>query len=80
MNPEYMYRTMTEQQQHLQQVLEQQQQLAKEFDELQRQITTKRELFTKLQGIVEYLQQTGVTLPEAEKEIATPEVEVQTAE
>ena len=75
-----MHRTMTEQQQHLQQVLEQQQQLAKEFDDLQRQITAKRELFTKLQGIVEYLQQTGVTLPEAEEEIATPEVEVQTAE
>ena len=71
---------MTEQQQHLQQVLEQQQQLVREFEELQRQSTAKRELFTKLQGIVEYLQQTGVTLPEAEEEIATPEVEVQTDE
>ena len=72
---------MTDQQQHLQQVLEQQQQLAAEFDELQKQMTSKRELFTKLQGIAEYLQQTGVTLPaEEEEEVATPEVEVQTAE
>ena len=46
-----------------------------------RQMTAKRELFTKLQGIAEYLQQTGVTLPtEEEEEVATPEVEVQTAE
>ena len=72
---------MTDQQQHLEQVLEQQQQLAAEFDELQKQMTSKRELFTKLQGIAEYLQQTGVTLPtEEEEEVATPEVEVQTAE
>lgn len=72
---------MTDQQQHLQQVLEQQQQLAAEFDELQKQMTSKRELFIKLQGIAEYLQQTGVTLPtEEEEEVATPEVEVQTAE
>ena len=70
---------MTEQQQHLQQVLQQQQQLAAEFEELQRQMTSKRELFIKLQGIAEYLQQTGVTLP-TEEEVATPEVEVQTAE
>ena len=69
---------MTEQQEHLKQVLEQQQQLAAEFEELQRQSTAKKELFIKLQGIVEYLQQTGVTLPT--EEVATPEVEVQTAE
>ena len=71
---------MTDQQQHLQQVLEQQQQLATEFDELQKQMTSKRELFIKLQGIAEYLQQTGVTLPTEEEEVATPEVEGQTAE
>ena len=71
---------MTEQQEHLKQVLQQQQQLAQEFEELQRQMTAKKELFTKLQGIVEYLQQTGVTLPTEEEEVATPEVEVQTAE
>lgn len=70
---------MTEQQEHLKQVLQQQQQLAQEFEELQRQSSAKKELFTKLQGIVEYLQQTGVTLP-TEEEAATPEVEVQTAE
>ena len=76
-----MNRNMTEQQEHLKQVLQQQQQLAQEFEELQRQSSAKKELFTKLQGIVEYLQQTGVTLPtEEEEEVATPEVEVQTAE
>jgi len=74
-----MNRNMTEQQEHLKQVLQQQQQLAQEFEELQRQSSAKKELFTKLQGIVEYLQQTGVTLP-TEEEVATPEVEVQTAE
>jgi hypothetical protein len=72
---------MTEQQQHLQQVLDQQQQLAQEFEELQKQISAKKELFTKLQGISEYLQQTGVTLPtKDEEEVTTSEVEVQTAE
>ena len=59
---------MTEQQNHLQQVLEQQQGLIGEINNLNSQITSKREMLMKLQGVAEYLQQIGVTLPEPEPE------------
>ncbi len=55
---------MTEQQEHLVQAVEQQSQLVNEINELNSQLSAKRELALKLQGIIEYLQQTGVTLPE----------------
>jgi len=58
---------MTEQQTHLQQVIEQQQQLVSEINTLNNQVATKREIVLKLQGVVEYLQQTGVILPTAEE-------------
>ena len=58
---------MTEQQTHLQQVIEQQQQLVAEINTLNNQVATKRELAIKLQGVIEYLQQTGVVLPTAEE-------------
>lgn len=58
---------MTEQQTHLQQVIDQQQQLVAEINTLNNQVATKRELAIKLQGVIEYLQQTGVVLPTAEK-------------
>ena len=64
-------RKMTEQQSHLQQVLEQQKELVTEVRELDSKIALKRELYMKLQGVVEYLQQTGVTLPEVEEEVQT---------
>ncbi len=51
---------MTEKQQHLQQILEQQKQVIAEINDLNSQITTKREVALKLQGVIEYLQQTGV--------------------
>jgi len=57
---------LTDQQGHLQQVLEQQKTLVAEINELQNQVTTKREMALKLQGVREYLEQTGVTLPEPE--------------
>ena len=57
---------LTEQQGHLQQVLEQQQTLVNEINDLQTQVNTKRELAVKLQGVREYLEQTGVKLPEPE--------------
>ena len=63
---------MTEQQEHLTNLLQQRQSLAQELESLQGQATTKRELFLKVQGAIEYLQQTGVTLPESE---LTEEVE-----
>ena len=56
---------MTEQQQHLSNLLQQRAQL-------DQQISQNRELFWKVQGAIEYLQQTGVTLPEPEVAEETP--------
>ena len=53
-----------EQQQHLKDLTERRDKLQKELEELHSQATTKRELFLKIQGIIEYLTQIGVTLPE----------------
>ena len=61
----------TEQQNHLKSVVEQSKGLVNEINQLEGQAKQKRELLLKLQGIIEYLQQTGVTLPE---EAAAPEV------
>jgi plasmid maintenance system antidote protein VapI len=58
---------MTDQQKHLQQVIEQQQQTINEINTLNNQLTTKREIALKLQGVLEYLEQTGVTLPTQEE-------------
>ena len=68
----------TEQQNHLKQVVEQSQGLVNEINQLEGQATQKREMLLKLQGIVEYLQQTGVELPkeeEAAPEVVTPETD-----
>ena len=54
---------LTEQQTHLQQVLEQQQTLSQDIQQLNIAVENKRAMFTKLQGVREYLEQTGVTLP-----------------
>jgi hypothetical protein len=59
---------MTEQQQHLANLLEQRTQL-------DAQITQNRELFWKVQGAIEYLTQIGVTLPEPEQEETPEEVD-----
>jgi hypothetical protein len=58
---------MTEQQNHLTNLLQQRAQLDAE-------ITKNRELFWKIQGAIEYLQQIGVTLPEPESPEETEEV------
>ena len=63
----------TEQQNHLKSVMEQAQTLANEINQLEGQAKSKREMFLKLQGIIEYLQQTGVELPK--EEAGTPPVE-----
>ena len=67
---------LTEQQGHLPSILTQQRELANEINQLQAQITNKKELFNKTQGVVEYLTQLGVKLPEPETpaEEATTEV------
>ena len=66
---------MTEQENHLKQVLVQQKALVDEINALNSQITSKREMAVKLQGIAEYLDQLGVKVPEEkEEEAAATEV------
>ena len=57
---------LTEQQKHLQSVIEQQQTLISEINTLEAQAKSKREMVLKLQGIAEYLNGMGVKLPEIE--------------
>ena len=68
---------MTDQQQHLQQVLEQQKTLVGEINELNTQVESKRQMALKLQGVLEYLQQLGIELPKEEEAAAAdaPEAE-----
>ena len=65
---------MTETQTHLKSAIEQRDNIVKEISELQNQINSKRELGLKVQGIIEYLEQTGVKLPE-EAEAPAPTAE-----
>lgn len=66
---------MTEQQKHLQELLQKKESVLKDLENLQIEMNSKREIFLKIQGIIEYLTQTGVTLPEeSEKEENTEEV------
>ena len=62
---------LTEQQKHLQSVLEQHQTLIAEINTLEAQVRSKREMAVKLQGIAEYLNGIGVKLPEPE--VAAPD-------
>jgi hypothetical protein len=57
---------MTEQQQHLANLLQQR-------SDLDKAIAQNRELFWKVQGAIEYLTQIGVTLPESESTEETEE-------
>ena len=57
---------LSEQQGHLASILSQQKDLANEINQLNAQLTSKKELFNKTQGVVEYLQTIGVKLPEPE--------------
>tara|TARA_A200000159_G_scaffold33262_1_gene29908 strand:- start:524 stop:751 length:228 start_codon:yes stop_codon:yes gene_type:complete len=71
---------LTEQQVHLQQVLEQQQTLSQEAQRLNVAVQNNNAMFTKLQGVREYLEQTGVTLPEPEAEAPAEAVEPEVTE
>ena len=53
---------MTEQQDHLKNLLQQQKDLTKEVQLLQEQIEAKRQTFFKVQGAIEYLTEVGVEL------------------
>ena len=55
---------MTEQQEHLANLLQQRTTLQGDLEQLQNAAGTKRELYWKVQGAIEYLTQTGVKLPE----------------
>ena len=59
---------LTEQQNHLQQVVDQQKNLVAEIQSLNAQVEQKRNMATKLQGIAEYLDGLGVKLPAPEAE------------
>jgi hypothetical protein len=63
---------MTEQQNHLKSVVEQQRVLLNEIQELTNRLNNKKEVALKLQGIVEYLTEIGVTLPQ---EVPQPEAD-----
>ena len=63
---------LTEQQTHLKSVIEQQQTLAQEVQQLNAALDSKRSMYTKLQGVREYLEQTGVELPKEEVEAEAP--------
>ena len=65
---------MTEQQQHLANLVEQRDALKSDLEKLQETTSNRRELFFKVQGAIEYLTQTGVQLPEPEAEVAETEV------
>ena len=67
----------TDQQNHLKSVVEQSQGLVNEINQLEGAAKAKREMLLKLQGIIEYLQQTGVELPKEEEE--TPAAPPETA-
>ena len=71
---------LTEQQKHLESVIQQQQTLSQEVQQLNAALDSKRAMFTKLQGVREYLEQTGVELPKEEAEAPAEAVEPEVAE
>jgi hypothetical protein len=69
---------LTDHQTHLKSVTEQANGLVNEIQGLESQAKSKRDMLLKLQGIIEYLQQTGVELPKETP--APPEPPVADAE
>ena len=61
---------MTEQQEHLKNLLVQQRGLVEEINSLQEQIEGKRQTYFKVQGAIEYLTQSGTELPGSEEQPA----------
>ena len=57
---------LNEQQNHLAQVLQQQQTIVQEINNLNSQVENKKQMALKLQGVAEYLDQIGIKLPEPE--------------
>lgn len=71
---------MTDQQNHLKQVLEQQKTLVAEINELNSAVESKKSMALKLQGVLEYLQQLGIELPKEEEAPAEEAAEEAVAE
>ena len=63
---------LTDHQTHLKSVTDQAQGLINEIQGLESQAKNKRDMLLKLQGIIEYLQQTGVELPKEEAPDVAP--------
>ena len=71
---------MTDAQTHLKSAIEQRDAIVQEIQELNTKVANKRELGLKVQGIIEYLEQTGVKLPEeAEAPVAEAEAPAEEA-
>ena len=68
---------LTDHQTHLKSVTEQAQGIVNEIQDLESQAKNKRDMLLKLQGIIEYLQQTGVELPKETPVPPTPPEEVE---
>jgi hypothetical protein len=71
---------MTEQQEHLVNLLQQRQTLLSEISELNNQVAAKKELVLRASGAVEYLNQIGIKVPEAEEAPVSEDVTEPTPE
>lgn len=60
---------MNEQQKHLIQMLDQQKTLVDDITILNNQLSSKKEVLFKIQGVIEYLEQIGVSLPKKDTKI-----------
>ena len=68
---------LSDHQTHLKSVTDKAQGLINEIQGLESQAKNKRDMLLKLQGIIEYLQQTGVELPKEVPAPPTPPEEVE---
>ena len=66
---------MSEQQDHLKNLLSQRDNLISEINELNAAAAGKRELLLRASGAIEYLQQIGIELPKEEETSPAPAVE-----
>ena len=66
---------MSEQQDHLKNLLLQREGLISEINDLNSQAASKRELLLRASGAIEYLQQIGIELPKEEEKPEAPQVE-----
>ena len=64
-----------DQTQHLKSLLERRSTLSDEITKLNQEMTVKRELFIKVQGIIEYLNEIGVKLESEETPPKAPEAD-----